>query len=61
MRCDELGVAFYRFNPKFDKEIALNETDDKRLCDMITLARAHIISKQTHMDEIIQSFCPEDQ
>ena len=54
-------MAFYRFNPKFDKEISLTETDDKVLCNMIISARVHIISKLTHMEEIIQSFYQEDQ
>lgn len=59
-RCQEQGVAFYRFNPKFDEEIRLTETEDKILCNMIISARVHIISKLTHMEEIIQSFY-EDQ
>ena len=55
-RCEEQGIAFYRFSPMIEEDIPLSETDDKILCNMVIHARAHLFSKQTHMEEIIQSF-----
>ena len=55
-RCQEQDIAFYRFSPIFEEVIPLSETDDKILCNMVIYARAHLFSKQTHMEEIIQSF-----
>ena len=55
-RCDHQRIPFYRFSPQFDEEIPLSETNNEVLCNMVLKARAHVSSKQTHMDELIQSF-----
>lgn len=55
-RCHKQDLPFYRFNPRFDGNISLVETDDKILCDMVIKARAHLGSMRTDVEELICSF-----
>ena len=55
-RCEGQKIPFFRFSPFIEEEVSLSETDDEALVNMILKARADLISKQSHMDVLVQSF-----
>ena len=53
-RCEKQGLPFYRFNPELSEVIALSESDNEKLIDMVLKTQLYLQSKDYEMDELVQ-------
>jgi len=53
-RCEKQGLPFYRFNPELSEVVALSESDNEKLIDMVLKTQLYLQSKEYEMDELVQ-------
>ena len=55
-RCEEQGIPFFRFSPKFDEVIAAGETDNEKLFNMIIKTKLSLKQDKKRLDELAKIF-----
>ena len=55
-RCEEQGIPFFRFSPKFDEVIAAGETDNEKLFNMIIKTKLSLKQDKKRLDELTKIF-----
>lgn len=57
--CSMAGIPYYRFNPQMSKDVAMDETSNKVLIQILWETKAHMFQNRSMVMELAEFLCRE--